>query len=125
MKTTDLIGAIAAIVQAASTAAIVWLTFRYVALQKALTNLQDTIVQWQTRVQIEPRLFFRVTEKREFGEPGIVGLRVGNLSAIGVWLDSVEIMISEVGPKRGIQVIQVDVMYFLLTRVVRSTSGHP
>lgn len=79
-----------------------------VNLQKSLTRLQDTVVQWQTRIQIEPRLYFRVTEGQEFGEPGIVDLRVGNLSAIGVWLDSVQIIISEPGPKRDAQVIHVD-----------------
>jgi hypothetical protein len=115
MKLTDWIIAGAAFFQVCFAGVICWLTRRYVVLQgdlvnlqKSFTTLQDTVVQWQTRIQIEPRLYFYVTEKQEFGESGIVGLRVGNLSAIGVWLDSVQIIISESGPKRDVQVIHID-----------------
>jgi hypothetical protein len=108
MKLTDWIIAVA-------TVAIVWLTYCYVALQgdlvtlqKALANLQDTIVKWQTRIQVEARPFFRVTEEQEFGKPGTVGLRVANLSSVGVWLDTVEVMILEGGPKSHCKIIRVD-----------------
>ena len=64
-KPTDLIFAVAALFQAGFAGLIWWLTRRYVALQddlvnlrKSLTTLQDTVVQWQTRIKIEPRLYF-------------------------------------------------------------------
>jgi len=115
MRLTDWIVAIAAIFQAGFAGLIWWLTRRYVGmqsdlvnLQKSLTTLQDTIVNWQTRIQVEPRLYFEVGDKHEVPEIGIVRLRVGNLSAIGVWLKSVEIQIVETATRRNLHVIQVE-----------------
>jgi hypothetical protein len=115
VKLTDWIIAGAAILQAASAVVICFLTSRYVAmqsemvtLQKSVTKLQETIVQWQTRIKVQPLLHFQVADEHDVNKPGLVRLRVGNLSAIGVWLDSVDVLIIESAARMRPTRIQID-----------------